>query len=53
MDLLVIGDLDEDHVDDLPCVWHRVTLGSSFSNPSVTAAELAAMEREHGMEIRR
>jgi beta-lactamase superfamily II metal-dependent hydrolase len=49
MGLLVFGNLDEDHVDDLPFVWQHVALGSIFSNPTVTATALAAMKREHGM----
>lgn len=50
IDVLVITNLDEDHVEDLSYVWDRVTLGSIYSNPSVTAAALAAMKREHGMD---
>lgn len=49
IDALIITNLDEDHVEDLPYVWDRVTLGSIYSNPSVTAAALATMKREHGM----
>ncbi len=50
IDVLVITNLDEDHVEDLPYVCDRVTLGSIYSNPTVTAAALAAMKREHGMD---
>lgn len=49
MDLLVFGNLDEDHVEDLPHVWRDVRLGSIFSNPTVSATALALMKREHGM----
>lgn len=49
IDLLVIGNLDEDHVEDLPYIWQNVRLGSVFSNPTVTADALAAMKREYGM----
>lgn len=49
MQLLVFGNLDEDHVEDLPYVWREVRLGSIFSNPTVSAEALAAMKREHGM----
>ncbi len=49
MDLLVLGNLDEDHVKDLPYMWKEVPLGSIFSNPTVSAEALAAMKREHGM----
>jgi beta-lactamase superfamily II metal-dependent hydrolase len=49
VDLLVFNNLDEDHLKDLAFVWQDVRLGSIFSNPTVTAAALAAMKREHGM----
>ena len=49
IDLLVFSNLDEDHVRDLPHIRRDVTLGSIFSNPSVTASALATMKREHGM----
>jgi beta-lactamase superfamily II metal-dependent hydrolase len=49
IELLVFGNLDEDHVEDLPYVWRGVRLGSIFSNPTVSAAALAAIKREHGM----
>lgn len=50
IDLLVISNLDEDHVCDLPYLRRDVRLGAVFSNPTVTAAALAAMKREHGMK---
>jgi len=50
IDVLVLTNLDEDHVEDLPYVWDRVRLGSIYSNPTVTASALAAMKREHGMD---
>lgn len=49
IDLLVFTNLDEDHVEDLPYVWQHVTLGAIFSNPTISAAALAALKREHGM----
>ena len=49
IDLLVFSNLDEDHVGDLPCIWRKVTFGSIYSNPSVTAPALATMKREYGM----
>src|SRR5829696_7998995 len=49
LDLLLLGNLDEDHVQDLKYVWQKVRLGAIFSNPSVNAAALATMKREHGM----
>jgi beta-lactamase superfamily II metal-dependent hydrolase len=50
IDALVLTNLDEDHVSDLPYVWRGVTLGSIYSNPAVTAAALAAMKRDFGMD---
>lgn len=50
VDVLVISNLDRDHVDDLPYVWKNVTLGSIYSNPTVNADALAAMKRQHGMD---
>lgn len=49
IDLLVLSNLDEDHVEDVPYVFRHVPLGSIFSNPTVTAEALAAMKRKHGM----
>lgn len=49
VDVLVFTNLDEDHLSDLPYVWDCVTLGSIYSNPSLPAAALATMKREHGM----
>ena len=49
IDLLVFSNLDEDHVGDLPRIWHDMTPGSILSNPSVTAPALATMKSEHGM----
>jgi len=49
INLLVLQNLDEDHVEDLPYVWDKVRLGAIYSNPTVTAAALAAMKREQGM----
>ncbi len=50
IDLLVFMNLDEDHVNDLPYMCDRVRLGAIFSNPTVTAAALAAIKHEHGMD---
>lgn len=48
-DLLLLSNLDEDHVQDLKYVGQKVRLGAIFSNPSVHAAALATMKHEHGM----
>jgi beta-lactamase superfamily II metal-dependent hydrolase len=48
-DLVVFGNLDEDHVEDLPHLWRNVRIRAIFSNPTVTAAALATMKRQHGM----
>ena len=50
IDALVLTNLDEDHVNDLPYLWRALRLGSIYSNPSVTAAALMAMKREFGMD---
>lgn len=47
--LLAFSNLDEDHVDDLAYVWDQVSIGSIFSNPTVSASALAAMKRQGGM----
>jgi len=44
IELLAFMNLDEDHLDDLPYVWERVPLGAIYTNPTVTAAALAAMK---------
>ena len=49
IETLLLQNLDEDHVKDLPHVWDRVRIGSLCSNPSVTSNALAAMKREFGM----
>lgn len=49
IDLLMISNLDEDHVCDFPDLWRDVRLGGVFNNPTVTAGALAAMKRKHGM----
>lgn len=49
INLLAFNNLDEDHLEDLPYLWRNVPIGSIFSNPTVNAAALAAMKREHGM----
>ena len=50
IDLLVITNLDEDHVCDLPYLWRDVRLGGVFSNPTVTGSALASMKSKHGMK---
>lgn len=49
IEALVIQNLDEDHVDDLPYVWENLTIGAFYSNPTVTAAALASM-KDQGMD---
>lgn len=49
IELLAFSNLDEDHVDDLPYVWDKVSIGSIFSNPTVSASALATMKRPGGM----
>ena len=45
IDLLVITNLDEDHVCDLPYLWRDVRLGGVFSNPTVTGSAWGDVER--------
>lgn len=49
IEMLVIQNLDEDHVDDLPYVWKELGIRSFYSNPSVDAAALRAMKTQ-GMD---
>lgn len=49
IEALILQNLDEDHVDDLPYVWHQVKIGAFYSNPTVTAGRLKSM-KEHGMD---
>lgn len=49
MEALVLQNLDEDHVDDLPYVWNDVEIGAFYSNPTVTAAALKSM-KDQGMK---
>ena len=44
IDLLVLQNLDEDHVEDLSDLLRTVTVRSIFSNPTVTANALASMK---------
>ncbi len=44
VDLLVLQNLDEDHLEDLPDVWSQVHLGGIFTNPTITAAGLRSMK---------
>lgn len=49
IEALVIQNLDEDHVDDLPYVWEDLEIGAFYSNPTVTAERLKAMKTQ-GMD---
>jgi len=49
IELLVIGNLDEDHVANLPYVFENVGLKAHFSNPTVDASALAWLKRDGGM----
>lgn len=49
IDALIIQNLDEDHVQDLPDLWRNVRLGSMFTNPTIDARLLASMKRQGGM----
>jgi beta-lactamase superfamily II metal-dependent hydrolase len=44
IDLLVLQNLDEDHVQDLPDMWSNVTLGGIFTNPTISAPALRYMK---------
>ena len=46
VDLLILQNLDEDHVQDLPNVWSHVPLGGIFTNPTVTASALSSMKTQ-------
>jgi beta-lactamase superfamily II metal-dependent hydrolase len=48
-DLLVLSNLDEDHVENLPYVLRNVPLKALYSNPTINDAALAWMKREDGM----
>jgi beta-lactamase superfamily II metal-dependent hydrolase len=37
---LMITNLDEDHVEDLPDLWRKVRINGIFSNPTIDAAAL-------------
>jgi beta-lactamase superfamily II metal-dependent hydrolase len=41
--------LDEDHLQDLPCLLKFANVKSAFSNPTVTATALRSMKKKHGM----
>ncbi|MDX2277618.1 MAG: hypothetical protein NW206_19380 [Hyphomonadaceae bacterium] len=49
IEMLVVQNLDEDHVDDLPYLWKEVEIGAFYSNPSVDATALKAMKTQ-GMD---
>jgi beta-lactamase superfamily II metal-dependent hydrolase len=46
VELLAMMNLDEDHLDDLPYVWDKVTIKALYSNPSVTAVALKSMKKQ-------
>ena len=48
-DLMVVQNLDEDHVKDLVHVWKNVPLGALYTNPTITANALASMKAGGGM----
>ncbi len=49
IDLLVLSNLDEDHVADLPRVLTELPVKAVFTNPTVYSADLWQMKQEHGM----
>lgn len=49
IDLMFFGNLDEDHLDDLPYVWGNCPIGTIVTNPTVNAAALAEMKAKGGM----
>ena len=49
VDLLVIQNLDSDHVQDIKDVVQWVKPRAIYSNPSVDASVLATLKAEHGM----
>lgn len=49
IDTLMILNLDEDHVEDLPDVWKSCQIGALVSNPTVTASAISAMKAKNGM----
>lgn len=44
IDLQILQNLDEDHVEDLPGVWANTQLGCLVSNPTVDAATLKSIK---------
>jgi beta-lactamase superfamily II metal-dependent hydrolase len=49
IDILVLQNLDEDHVDDLADMWRQVTIGAIVTNPTITAQALQRMKADGGM----
>ncbi|MEQ8394957.1 MBL fold metallo-hydrolase [Thalassobaculum sp.] len=49
IDLLVLQNLDADHIQDIAGVLDRLKPRAIYSNPSVDAAALAELKAEHGM----
>lgn len=45
IDMLMVTNLDEDHVDDLPGVCNSTTIKALYSNPSIAASDLMIMKR--------
>jgi beta-lactamase superfamily II metal-dependent hydrolase len=50
IDALLLTNLDEDHVDNLPYLWESARIGSIYSNPSVNASALARLKAKGGMD---
>ncbi len=46
IDVLFFGNLDEDHLDDLPYVWKNCPIGTIVTNPTVGAAALEQMKND-------
>ena len=44
VDTLMLLNLDEDHVEDLPEIWRKTSIKAVVSNPTVSAAALRAMK---------
>ena len=44
IDTLILQNLDEDHVEDLPNVWRYCSIGAVVSNPTIDAVALLSMK---------
>jgi beta-lactamase superfamily II metal-dependent hydrolase len=50
LDLLIVSNLDEDHVSGLPNLLERgITITNIFSNPSVQPWQIRRLKEQHGM----